>query len=103
MGRERPAQLGRIAGDDVDHAARHVRGVEHLVEVGRSQRRGPGRHQHHAVAHRDGRRQHRDRPEKRRVVRRQKADHAHGFAHGQRHAPDRHDFATPSNLSAQAA
>jgi hypothetical protein len=92
MGGERGPKLGRVAGDDVDHAARHVGGVEHLVEVGRGERRGPGRHEDNAVAHGDGGRHQRDRPQKRRVVGGEEADDADGFAHGQRHAPDRDGF-----------
>ena len=33
---ERRGERVAFAGDDVDDAARHVRGVEHLVEVGRA-------------------------------------------------------------------
>src|SRR5471032_3226306 len=48
--RQRARQFVRAAGDDVDHAVRQVRRIEHLIQVGGRERMRFRRHHHHAVA-----------------------------------------------------
>ena len=74
-------QVLAVAGHDVDHAARNVRGIEHLIEIRGAERILRAGDHHHRVAARDGRRHQGDKAQQREFIRAGDADHAHRFIH----------------------
>ncbi len=70
-------QVLPLAGDDVDHPRRHVRGIQYLVEIGRAQRVLLAGDHHHRVAACDRRGHQGDECQQRRLVRAGDAQHAH--------------------------
>ena len=82
---------GRVAGDNVDHARREVRSLEHLGERERLERRVRRGLQHDGVAHRERGPELPEVEVQREVERRDRGDHAHGLLEDRARAgaPDR--------------
>ena len=79
-------QVVAVACDDVDHTARHVGRIQHLIKVRGAERETLAGDHHHRVAARDGRRHERDKSQQRIFVGAGNADHAHRFVNRNRNA-----------------
>ncbi|MDZ7748879.1 MAG: hypothetical protein U5K43_08520 [Halofilum sp. (in: g-proteobacteria)] len=85
MAPERLARAGTVAGDHVEHPARHARLVGELGDAHRGHRGLLGRLDDHAVARGQGRTQLPREHHQREVPRQHRADHPDGLAHDHRH------------------
>lgn len=72
-------QVVAVARDNVDHAARHVGRIQHLIKVRGAERETLAGDHHDRVAARDGRRHERDKSQQRILIVAGNADHAHRF------------------------
>lgn len=77
-------QVVAVACDDVDHAARHVGRIQHLIKIRRAQRESLAGDHHHRVAARNRGRHQRDKSQQRIFVGAGDSDHAHRLIHRHR-------------------
>lgn len=73
-----------VARDDVDHAARHVGRIQHLIKIGRAQREALAGDHHGSVAARNRRRHQRHKSQQRVLIGAGDSDHAHRLIHRHR-------------------